>query len=40
LTRPDPDGTIDEKTGQIKMIPYNPLDYNNYVDRGNVKSWQ
>jgi len=40
LTRPDPDGTIDEKTGQIKMMPYNPLDYNNYVDRGNVKSWQ
>ena len=40
LMRPDPNREIDPATGQIKMVPFNPLDYNSYVDRGNVANWQ
>lgn len=40
LMRPDPNREVDPATGQIKMVPFNPLDYNSYVDRGNVENWQ
>lgn len=40
LLRPDPNGEIDPSTGKVKMVGFDPADYNSYVDRGNVKNWQ
>jgi len=40
LLRPDPNGDIDPVTGKVKMVSFDPSDYNSYVDRGNVKNWQ
>lgn len=40
LTRPDPNGEIDPSTGKVKIVPYDATDYNNYLDRGNVKDWE
>lgn len=40
LLRADPNGEIDPATGKVKMVGFDPADYNTYVDRGNVKNWQ
>lgn len=40
LLRPDPNGELDPISGKVKMVGFDPADYNSYVDRGNVKNWQ